>query len=298
MSMSEKTSGRQLSIKRTGGGLLTLLPAGIGGVNPGPLLIPDPAQEVAIAGWQTAEHGVPHRCVVRCDGWIQQVIGNLASGNPGFQSEHGFPCGVLRVDYSIGGYQRSVMVECINQSALVVWAESIEVTKLWNRPRFDTLQEWFTVTGDDFPGMCINQRVAAAISLDDRGGDTGEADARYWDIIPFNNTEASASDASYLFEIPAGARALRLLDGSDNGVLIPFDTYLTGIGWATTAKPAALVTAGPMGILYQDKVPTDSCALEVPPNATHLILAYTPVAEGPMPTLPFLIEWVLAPAYK
>jgi hypothetical protein len=255
-------------------------------------------QEITIAAWQTEETGVPHRCVVRCDGWIQQRIGNLAQN----LTETGFPCGVLRVDYSIGGYQRSVMVEAVNQSALVVWAETIEVSKVWRRDRINTLSNWFETVkgggeGNPWPGLCISQRVGTAISLDDRGGDTGEADARSWDIIPFTNIDPP-DPQPFIFEIPAGARALRLLNGTDDsGGLVPFSDFLTTIAWINNPNLLSAPALGQSAV-YQDKVPTDTCALEVPPNATHLLLAYTVDTLETEMAMPFIIEWVLAPAYK
>lgn len=279
--MAEKTSGRGLSLKRTGGGLLSLIDltkSGAAQVRQ----IPDPAQETGIAAWQTLETGVPHRCVIRCDGWVQSNKGNLQ------QSGIGFPCGVLKVDYAIGGYNRTTLIEAVNQSALVVWAESIEVTKVWDIDRFNALKTWWEGQENNFPGMSLEQRVAVAISLDDRGGDTGEADARHWDVVSFKNAPITSSH-----RIPDGARALRLLDGSTGSdAIAPFSDYLTGIKWSD--QPDGFNQIG--SILYQDPIPDGNCALEVPPVATHLHLTYATFTTDI--AAPFIIEWVLAPAYK
>jgi hypothetical protein len=188
------------------------------------------------------------------------------------------------------------MVEAVNQSALVVFAESIEVTKVWDRERIERLETWYAEQGDEWAGMCITQRVAAAITLE-LGGDI--ADARRWDIVPFTNLGEDGDITPFTFEIPAGARAIRFLDGNDGtGELIPFNDFLVNIGWANATAEVFAGTPGPQVVVYQDRVPTDSCALDVPPNATHIVLAYETTAMEENLALPFIIEWVIMPGYK
>lgn len=273
-------NGRSLSIPRTGGGLMSLV-----GKAGAILTPPVPASEIILAGWQTYERGVPHRCVVRCDGWVQDSRGHID------QRKVGFPCAVLQVDYAIGGWNKSVRIDAVNQSALVVWAESIEVRQVWDTTRIARLESFYEISANTWPGACLAQRVAAGITVDD----CGPADARYWDIMPFANGGVKGDITETLLEIPLGARAIRMLNGSANdGSIIPFNDLLTRIAWTDDAR----TLGGEHAIIYQDTIPSDSCCIDVPPVATHVKLQYTTDNLGSEPATPFIVEWIISPEYK
>lgn len=263
--------GRKLAIKRTNGIRLKLRDSGT----------PDPGQEIMIAGWQSEQHGVPMRCVVRVDGKIQ---GPAPVDDNDFNV--GYPCAVLKVDYSIGGMVRTTLIDAVNQSALVVWAESIEVVAVWDRRRIDRLESFYSGLESTNPGPCLEQLLACAISVST--GDTGAADARYLDVVAWDNSEAGQS----VHPIPPGARGVRLLNASDTtGTAVLISDALTAVKWGNERN-------GEVPYIHQEDIECldCGCVLDVPAGTGYLTLDLAPPA-GPVVTLasPFFIEWILAP---
>lgn len=252
--------GRNLSVARTGGTILKRSDAGKSVAT----------AETIIAEWQCPVTNTPERCVIRCDGRLQD------------KEPVGYPCGVLRIDYSIGGFQvQTCYIDCVNQSALVVWANSIEVIPVWDERRIERLAAFFNGLEVENPGIISEQKVAASITVED----TGVADARWLDVITFNNTD----DATSIHPIPPGARGCRFLNStlSGSGDIAPISDYLTRIRWAATADDSTTFN------IHQDAVPSDSCALDVPAGTTHLFLDFT--AIDATLTTPFWVEWIMSP---
>src|SRR5262245_19509654 len=109
-------TGRKLAIPRAGAGILKL--------TEGKQLSGE--RGVTCAAWQTEEQNkdgaqpIPKRVVIRCDGTLKDQRGTTQAA--------GYPCAVLEIRYAIGGLEKSVLVDAGGQSALTVWAQSVDVT--------------------------------------------------------------------------------------------------------------------------------------------------------------------------
>jgi hypothetical protein len=235
-----------------------------------------------MAAWQTPIKGAPMRVVIRCDGNILDHRANFIA--PGSFS-NGFPCGVLNVRYASGGYVRETLVDCVNQSALVVWADNVEVTAQWDRRRIARM----------FPGSiaplvprqlpCLSQALASAISVDDQG----EANARWLDAI-FADVANPGGTFWSIHPIPPGARAIRILRGVRNpttvfpavpGNIAQYEGYWSANNELPTA-PFAL-----QGVVDRFTNPCYDAAINIPAGSEFLILLHTDID-----TVPFNSEWV------
>lgn len=251
-------SSRQLAISRSGSAPLNFPDDGN---------IPDKGfdgQEITYAAWQTPELGVPKRVVVRCDG---NVVANPNSG---------FPCGVNLVRYTVGGYNREVLVEATNQSALVVWAETVDVTARWDRRRIARLNG----------GVPAPQQIVAASISGCECGDTGAADGRWLDALAIDATSSDPDEEASLHVVPNGARGVRFLNGINaDGSIFRAAFTATDILFLSNGIVVEAVFNGF----------TDQSVIMVPATADHLEIVF------PLGTLEALgsvawIEWMLAPS--
>lgn len=236
------------------------------------------------AAWETPEKGSPKRCVVRCDGAIKEEDTDQTSGRGGF------PCAVNLVRYTIGGMTKTVKVDTVGQSALVVWAESIDVTAIWDQRRIDRLATLPDGTNEDtLP--CSTQIVAATINSDQDDGDTGPADARWLDAIKVDATSGEGPDLEWsIHPIPDGARGLRFLDVLVNGAMTSVPGLTTIIAWSTDTfnrYPTGVVQLNTNGA-------TDTSILIAPPLARYLFLAF-PLNTISTFDIASWIEWIMAP---
>lgn len=254
------TSSRKLAIGRSGSSPLDFPEDGN---------IPDRGfaeQEITYAAWQTPETGVPKRVVVRCDG---NVVANASSG---------FPCGVNLIRYTVGGYNREVLIDATNQSSLVVWAETVDVTARWDRRRMARLNG-----GVPAP----QQIVAASISACDCG-DTGIGDGRWLDALAVDGTASDPDIEISVHKVPNGARGVRFLNGLDtDGNLVRMANTALKVLFVTSADNAPIEAVN-NGV-------TDQSIITVPVVADQLVITF------PLGTLENLesvawIEWFMAPA--
>lgn len=232
---------------------------------------------VIIAAWQSTEPKAPKRCVVRCDGKLASEVDN--------DDAPGFPCAVLRVDYSIGGLSKRVLIDAINQSALVLWAESIEVLADWDTRRIARIAAY-----DRNP--CKRQLLAAAINSDANIGDQGPADARWLDALAVDQagTEDPAVPEWSIHPVPEGARGVRFLNALAAGANVetanaaPFIVF-SALQFAS--YPTGIVETVINGL-------TDQSIIIVPPGSRYLFIAF------PSGTIagfdePAWIEWIMSP---
>lgn len=232
-------------------------------------------QQVIIAAWQTKEAKAPKRCVVRLDGNLASSDAVDEDGSPGF------PCAMVSVQYAIGGLSRKVLIDCIGQSALVLWAESIEVLATWDERRVSRLAAQNVKP-------CKRQQVAAAINSDDTVGDTGPADARWLDVLAVD--DSSDTDETSVHEIPAGARGVRFLNALASGANVKTADAATFIVFSAqpySAYPAGIVETAIDGL-------TDQSVILVPAGARYMFVKF---ASGTIASFdePSWVEWVMAP---
>lgn len=230
---------------------------------------------ITFAAWQSPQDKTPKRVVIRVDGLVNDY--KDADGNTGF------PCGVVKVSYAIGGLNKEVLLDCLTQSALVVWANSVEVAAYRDTNRIAALAPYSIKP-------CADQTVAAAISACECG-DTGLADARYLDVVPLT-TEGSGNIQSFFYAIPAGARVVRLLPGAKQS-----DTVLNEVQWGggvffTANDPRK---AGVIGLIESRDVTTRT-AYTIPANARFLALNSNDSGDIAELVTPPFIEWIMAPA--
>jgi len=275
-------SGRKLAIPTAGGGKLTQRPNGNG---------PDPSQEgVICAAWQGTNKGEPCRVVIRVDGFVEDIaVTRDASGEV---SEYGFPCGVMNVRYTCGGRTQEVLVDAVNQSALTVWAESVECTPQWDKRRIQRL-------GDiDNIKPCRSQYLVAAISACPT--DTGASDARYLDVIKSDVTVDIDGDTFEvcILPIPAGARGIRLLNSKTPEKLQNEDVLSDVEFFAFVTDPNAFIVAGEgwveAFISTDFNMPSSTSVIIVPPVARFALL-YFATADFESIQLPCFAEWILSP---
>lgn len=258
-------SSRQLAIPRSGSGVIELGKEARDGIT--------------IAAWQTPEKGTPKRCVVRVDGLIKD---NAATNNPdGSIATYGFPCAVLLIRYTTGGFVREVMVDAVTQSALTVWAESIDVTITFDKRRIARLlKQTAPVT------PCLAQMLASAISGCECG-DTGAADARYLDVLAVDSDDGTSE--TVILPVPNGARAVRDMATIIAGVQTDWSSLLTRAYFTCNPPAAGLVGfIGLAGII-------DPSLATVPVNSKFLILVF-PTGTIATFDVPTFVEWIMAPA--
>jgi hypothetical protein len=244
--------------------------------------LPDPRQEITFAAWQTPEKGTPKRVVVRIDGHIT----NQLTDDGDFQA--GWPCGVVNVRYTIGGYVKNVLIDATNQSGLVLWAESVDVTAVWDTRRITRLSN---------NNACIGQQVAASISACECG-DTGAADARWLDVLALDATTGSSESPPTFFDwsihpIPPGARGLRFLDALVGQLTFSVPSATVNIVWSADTfdnYPGGFIQANTNGA-------TDTSILIAPPCAKFLFISF--LHGGNFFSnldCPTFIEWIIAPS--
>lgn len=258
--MNDK-SGRHLSIPRSGSQKLVLR-AGA----------PDPSLEIVIAAWQTPEKGIPKRMVIRIDG-------NVIDENTE-EDTKGFPCGMVQVRYSIGGYVREVLIDATNQSALTVWAETIEVQAIWDTRRIARLLTQYSVLPD------LSQMVAASISGCECG-DTGIADARWLDVLA-GDVEGETTIIS-LHPVPNGARGVRFLNGIAGGAIVRMANTATFINFYASKA----IEANSFVETANNNV-TDQAIINVPTTARLLAITLPDSTLDDLDS-PAFIEWVMSP---
>jgi hypothetical protein len=262
--------GRKLSIPLTGVGRLTRAPASVAAGKQ------VSGEIITFAAWQAKENGVPQRIVVRCDG---NIINELSSTGDG-----GFPCAVVRVDYSIGGYSRSVLIDAVNKSALNLWCESVEVTPVWDDRRIERIGGY-----PDGNLPCLAQLLAGAVSAE---CDSGAADARWLDAIRVDSTtggNGSATETS-IHPVPHGARGFRFLNAVVSGAMfsVPDETIAV---WWTADSPSLF----PQGFVQANiNGATDQSIVIAPPVAKYLLLVF-PADTISTFDVPAFIEWDMAP---
>jgi len=271
-----------LSVPRSGGTKMNLT-NGDGGGGEGML---GPTEQV-IAAWQTTEDGTegpghysaPKRVVIRCDGDVCNQ-GRDISGN------QGFPAAVLQIRYTIGTLVRQVLVDCVNQSALVVWAQSVDVKTVWDRRRVSRMG----IQHGETPGIlpCASQDLAAAISACECG-DSGVADARWLDCLAVDDTDGITYETS-IHPIPDGARGFRFLDALVGGTVVSTPGLTTKIVF--TAGEYANLPAGFVEAVTNGA--TDTTIIAVPVTAKYLILYYPAGTIATFDT-PAWLEWLIAP---
>jgi len=257
------SSGRELAIPRSGVQKLVLKNGR-----------PDPSLEIVIAAWQTPEKGIPKRMVVRIDGNVINE-NTEASG-----STKGFPCGMVQVRYSIGGYVREVLIDATNQSALTVWAETVEVQAIWDERRIERLSEQYGVLPD------FAQMVAASISGCECG-DTGIADARWLDAL-VGDTEGETTVVS-LHPVPNGARGVRFLNGISGGAIVCMANVATQIDFYSSG-----VVAANSFVETANNNVTDQAIINVPTTAKLLAITLPDSTLDDLDS-PSFIEWVMSP---
>jgi len=244
--------------------------------------LPDKRQEITLAAWQTPEKGTPKRVVVRVDGNITNQLDINGVG--------GIPCAMVDIRYTIGGYVRNILIDAVNQSALTLWAESVDVTGVWDTRRIERIA---SVDQGNLP--CIGQQVAASISACECG-DTGAADARWLDAIHHDgdtggNEDPDAKEWS-IHPIPPGARGVRFLDALIDGATASVPSATIDIVWSATTfdqYPKGFIQANTNGA-------TDTSILIAPPCARFLFISFlTSTSFFSGLDVPTFIEWIMAP---
>lgn len=233
---------------------------------------------ITMVAWQGEERGVPARVVVRLDGLIhnkKDLAGQL-----------GFPCAVVRVDYAVGGLSRSVLIDAVNQSALPLWAESLEVTPIWDERRISRLASYSVAP-------CVAQQLAAAVSC--TVVDTGEASGRYLDVLAADATTGEETPLTWsIHPIPIGARGVRFLNYIDGSSA---QSSLALADLAAFVIDADAFIADPTDGLVEAIVvdpPKNSSIIHVPVDAQFLVVA---IPTEDFPSSPAWLEWVIAADY-
>lgn len=242
---------------------------------------------IVIAAWQTPDTGVPKRIVVRCDGRVNNV--KDADGNPGF------PCGVLLVRYTIGGLTREVKVDCLSESALTVWAESVDVQAYRDDARIAALAAF--PWGPLKP--CSKQVVTVAISP---AGDTGHADARYLDALLIPPATEEGDDFDVWLAVPPNARLLRLLpnvsgeDGDASATVIDWVANVSYLLWTVSGQRGGNATAIEAVMPYDGSM--TQTVFTVPADAQWVKVRMSGgFYEQVNQTVgPIFAEWIMAPA--
>jgi hypothetical protein len=264
-------TGRKLAVPRAGAGILKL--------ESGKQLSQE--RGVICAGWQTEEQNadgaqpIPKRVVIRCDGTLKDQRGPTQAA--------GWPCGVLEIRYAIGGIEKSVLVDAVSQqSALTVWATSVDVTPVWDQRRIDRLA---ALNAEP----CRSQLLGAAINSSQGAGDMGPADARWLDVINVDDDDETTEFS--IHPIPDGARGLRFLDTLVSGVMTSVPALTTMIAWS-----ADTFDNFPNGcVQFNTNGATDTSILIAPPLARYLFLGFPSTTISTF-DIPSFIEWIMAPA--
>lgn len=231
---------------------------------------------LTFAAWQSPDLTVPKRVVIRCDGLENDY--RDADGAPGF------PCGVAIVRITIGGLTKEVKVDCLTQSALVVWANSVDVTAHRDEARVTALAAWNVKPA-------ANQTIAAAISSACDCGDSGSADARY--LCPVDLNPEADQPQFLVFEVPHSARLLRLLPGASSAPAL-VDWSAGGVVYFSANDP--IKTSSLVGMIEAADATSTRRTFTVPANARFMVLVI-PAGEAlaTLDQIPWL-EWVLAPS--
>ena len=240
-----------------------------------------------IAAWQTPEVGAPKRAVVRCDGVLVEPAATLDTF--GRLATPGFPCAVLQVRYTIGGLIKQTLVDAINQSALPVWAESVDVEPVWDTRRIARL------AAQSVPiAPSKEQLLAATINSNQGVGDTGVADARWLDVIAQDVDEGEGDPEWSIHPVPEGARGVRILNAMID------DTPVELVDNASQIVFSALpFDQRPNGAIEYfingGSIPSSTSIIIVPPCARYLFIGLN---SGTITTFdsPAFIEWIMAPA--
>ncbi len=273
-------TSRKLAVPRSGVGRLTRVDD----------LPVDKELGQIIAAWQTEErssdqpgqgYNVPKRVVIRCDGvLVDQASARDAQHQ---QTSPGFPCAVLEIRYTIGGLTKKVLVDALSQSALTVWAESVDVVPVWDERRLARLE--------DSIAPCLEQLLAAAINSDEIHGDSGPADARWLDVIHQDFDEGEGDPEWSIHPIPEGARGMRFLNALISGDNTSVADTTLFVAWSADTfdnYPNGLVQLNINGA-------TTTSIVIVPTVARYLFLAF-PSGTIASFDVPAWIEWIMAPA--
>jgi len=270
--MIDQYSSGPLAVPRSGVSRMVVSPEGL------------LSREELIAAWKTPEQGdgsngnrtAPKRVVVRIDGYI--------SDQHDVNGDTGFPCAMVQVIYRVGGFTREVLIDAVNQSALVVWADTIEVKTIWDRRRIERLAA-FTLDDEPAPVLpCVSQDIACAISAW-HDGDAGPADARWLDTISVD----AATDLIEvsLHQVPNGARGVRFLNGIDSSG--------NPVRLANVAKSITFSSAPSGGFIESvDNGLTDQSTIAVPVCAGYLTIVF-PLGTLASSIFPVWLEWIMAP---
>ena len=212
--------------------------------------------------------------MVRCDGYSEKQTDE--SGSPGI------PCAVLKVRYTIGGLTKTVLVDAIGQSALVVWAESVDVEPVWDDRRIarlavQSVSPWST------------QNVAAAINADATGGDYGAADARYLDVLNIDATGDDDTEWS-IHPIPEGARGVRFLNALVSGANFDTADKANFIAFSADTFPNY-----PVGLIELAINSVSDQAIVIVPALARYLFVQFPAGTIDSFDAPSWLEWVLAP---
>lgn len=228
------------------------------------------------AAWQNITAKTPVRVVIRVDGQANKSRGDAVE----------FPCAVLRVDYTQGGLARTVKIDCADQqSALVVWADSVECIPEWDDRRIERIAATYKPKPENI--------ITAAISAGEQG-DFGAADARWLDAIHVDATTETHEVS--IHPIPFGARGVRFLNTLVSGANFSVPNAALFIAWSaepwlfpdsTVAFPKGLVQVNIHG-------ETDTSILIAPPVAKYLFLIFT---KGTIASfdVPSFLEWDYSP---
>jgi hypothetical protein len=244
----------------------------------------DPNEEFTVAAWQTLQTNVPERCVVRCDGDIQNAASVSEAGAVGV------PCGVISVEYAIGGLNREVLVDAVKQSALPVMAESVQTRVIWDRRRIERLAAFYAnLAGEEEtpnPGPCRKQILAASITVADRHG--AYADGRWLDIISYAGEAETPVISSH--PIPQMARKVRFTNSVDtDGSILKIEDYLSRVWWSNSAGDT--IDSDVIHIEDNECI-TCGCALDVPAGVSWLHVELTNATVTNL-ARPFWAEWIL-----
>lgn len=274
--MIDQYSSGPLAVPRAGVGRMIVTQGAAGALLSG---------EQLIAGWKTPELGegsngnrtAPKRVVVRVDGYVSDPH-DIDGGT-------GFPCAMVQVVYSVGGFTREVLVDAVNQSALVVWAESVEVKTVWDLRRLARLAA-FQLDSEAAPVLpCASQDIACAISAS-HDGDTGPADARWLDMMAVDATTETLEVSVH--DVPNGARGVRFLNG--------LTTSLTPVRLANLAQYIVFSVSKNGGFIESvNNGLTDQSTIAVPVDAKSLAIGF-PLGTLATCASPVWLEWVMAPS--
>jgi len=236
-----------------------------------------------VSAWQSPEKGAPKRVVIRCDGVLSDEAATRDA--QGQLTTAGFPCAVLEVRYTIGGLTKKVLVDALSQSALAVWAESVDVEPVWDMRRIARIA--------DSIAPCQEQLLAATANSNQGVGDTGVADARWLDAIHQDFDEGEGDPEWSIHPIPEGARGVRILNAKIGGTIVSLQDAAEQIIFSADSFPR-LPNGAVEYFIDDDTVPPTSIII-VPTVARFLFLAFN---SGTIATFdsPAWIEWIMAPA--